>query len=194
MLDFKTLWDRALTFPDFLAASTKHKGLWEGIYAIARLPVWATGTPTPGTRRLLILAEDWCGDASSTVPLVAKLVDHVAGLELRVLRRDENPDVMDRYLTNGSRSIPIIIALDEDYRELGHWGPRPRELQAWVMANRGAVPKGELYPKVRQWYARDQGESTLREVLQMAGIEVVSAPDSESSGAASPEMERASGE
>ena len=194
MLDFKTLWDRALTFPDFLAASTKHKGLWEGIYAIARLPVWATGTPTPGTRRLLILAEDWCGDASSTVPLVAKLVDHVAGLELRVLRRDENPDVMDRYLTNGSRSIPVVIALDQDYRELGHWGPRPRELQAWVMANRGAVPKGELYPKVRQWYARDQGESTLREVLQVAGIEVVAAPDSESSGAASPEMGRASGE
>jgi hypothetical protein len=194
MLDFKTLWDRALTFPDFLAASTKHKGLWEGIYAIARLPVWATGTPAPGTRRLLVLAEDWCGDASNSVPLVAKLADHVPGFELRVLRRDEHPDVMDRYLTNGSRSIPVVIALDEDYRELGHWGPRPRELQAWVMANRGTVPKAELYPKVRQWYARDQGESTLREVLQVAGIEVVAGPGSESSDAASREMERASGE
>jgi hypothetical protein len=125
---------------------------------------------------------------------VAKLADHVPGFELRVLRRDEHPDVMDRYLTNGSRSIPVVIALDEDYRELGHWGPRPRELQAWVMANRGTVPKAELYPKVRQWYARDQGESTLREVLQVAGIEVVAGPGSESSDAASREMERASGE
>ena len=43
MLDFRTLWDRARPYPDFLAASTKHKGLWEGIYAIARLPAWATG-------------------------------------------------------------------------------------------------------------------------------------------------------
>ena len=46
---------------------------------------------------------------------------------------------MDQYLTNGSRSIPIVIVLDDDFRELGHWGPRPAELQAWVMANRGTI-------------------------------------------------------
>ena len=45
MQDFRTLWDHALTFDAFLAASTKHKGLWEGIYRIARLPAWATGGP-----------------------------------------------------------------------------------------------------------------------------------------------------
>ncbi len=56
---------------------------------------------------------------------------------------------MDRYLTNGSRSIPIVIALDEEFQELGHWGPRPAELQAWVMANRVTMPKAELYPQVR---------------------------------------------
>ena len=77
---------------------------------------------------------------------------------------------MDRYLTNGSRSIPIVIALDESFNELGHWGPRPAELQAWVMANRRTLPKAELYPKVRQWYARDRGETTIREVLEAAGL------------------------
>jgi thioredoxin family protein len=195
MLDFRTLWDRALPYPEFLAASTKHKGLWEGIYAIARLPAWATGALVPGARRrLLVLAEDWCGDASSTIPLVAKLVDHLPGFELRVLRRDENPAVMDQYLTNGSRSIPIVIALDQDYRELGHWGPRPRELQAWVMANRGTVPKAELYPKIRQWYARDHGESTVREVLETAGVEVPAAVSPTRSDAGSQGMDRASGE
>ena len=196
MLDFRTLWDQALPYPEFLAASTKHKGLWEGIYAIARLPVWATGALAPGARRrLLVLAEDWCGDASSTIPLVAKLVDQLPGFELRVLRRDENPAVMDQYLTNGSRSIPIVIALDQDYRELGHWGPRPRVLQAWVMANRGTVPKAELYPKIRQWYARDHGESTVREVLEAAGVEVpavVATPAP--SDAPSQGMDQASGE
>lgn len=171
MLDFKTLWDDALTFEAFLAASTQHKGLWEGLYQIARLPDWATGSlPAGVARKLLVIAEDWCGDASSTVPILAKLAATVPGLELRVIRRDQHPDVMDRYLTNGSRSIPIVIALDEAFRELGHWGPRPRELQAWVMENRLKVSKAELYPQVRQWYARDRGESTLREVLEMAGI------------------------
>jgi hypothetical protein len=127
----------------------------------------------PGTqRKLLVIAADWCGDASNTVPVVAKLAEAVPGLELRIIDRDANPEVMDRYLTNGSRSIPIIIALDENFQELGHWGPRPTELQAWVMTNRATMPKPELYPLVRKWYARDRGETTLREVLQAAGFHV----------------------
>jgi len=176
MQDFRTLWDNAVTFDAFLAASTKHKGLWEGLYKIARLPAWATeAVPADARRRLLVIAEDWCGDASSTVPILARLAHEAPGLALRIILRDQHPEVMDRYLTNGSRSIPIAIALDEQFNELGHWGPRPRELQAWVMANRLTVPKAELYPQVRQWYARDRGETTLREVLEGAGLPVAKA-------------------
>jgi hypothetical protein len=123
-------------------------------------------TATP--RKLLVLAEDWCGDASNTIPILARLVEEVPGLELRVLRRDEHPEVMDLYLTDGARAIPIVIALDSEYREVGHWGPRPAELQAWVMANREMIPKSDIYPLVRKWYARDRGESTLREVLALS--------------------------
>jgi hypothetical protein len=103
---------------------------------------------------------------------VAKLAESVPGFDLRIILRDANPDVMNQYLTNGSRSIPIIIALDENFNEIGHWGPRPSELQSWVMANRGTMPKTELYPQVRKWYARDRGETTLREVLSAAGFSV----------------------
>ena len=172
-LDFSSLWDQALPFDGYVAASTQHRGLWEGLYRTARLPDWALSALPPGVRRrLLVLAEDWCGDASNTVPVLARLADAVPGLELRVLRRDEHPEVMDRYLTNGSRSIPIVIALDEGFAELGHWGPRPTELQSWVLANRLTIPKTELYPQVRRWYARDHGESTVREVLAAAGFPV----------------------
>jgi hypothetical protein len=107
------------------------------------------------------------------VPIVAKLADTSPGLELRIILRDENPEVMDQYLTNGTRSIPIVIALDDDFQEIGHWGPRPAQLQAWVMANRATIPKAELYPQVRKWYARDRGETTLREVLEAAGFPAV---------------------
>ena len=170
MLDFRTLWEQALPFDAYVAASSQHRGLWEGLYRIARLPEWALSAVPAGTRRrLLVLAEDWCGDASNTVPVIARLADAVPELELRVLRRDEHPEVMDRYLTNGSRSIPIVIALNEEFGEVGHWGPRPTELQSWVMTNRQTIPKSELYPQVRRWYARDRGESTLREVLAAAG-------------------------
>ena len=171
MVGFRELWEVALPYERFVAASEQHRGLWEGIYRLMRVPEWAFQAVPPGTRRrLLVIAEDWCGDASSTIPAVARFADVVPGMELRVLRRDEHPELMDRYLTNGARAIPIVIVLDEAWRELGHWGPRPAALQAFVMENRPLVPKAELYPQVRRWYARDRGETTLREVLAAAGL------------------------
>lgn len=172
MTDFRSLWSDALTFEQFVAASApEHTGLWEGIYNLARVPAWAidaaAGLPP---LRLLALTEDWCGDAANSVPVLARWTDATATVELRLLRRDEHPDLMDRYLTNGSRSIPIVIALDAEFNELGHWGPRPVELQEWVMANKAIIPKSELYPQVRRWYSRDRGNATLREVLAAAGV------------------------
>jgi hypothetical protein len=174
MLDFRKLWGEALSFEAFVAVcKAEHCGLWQGIYKLARIPDWALAAVPPGAgRKLLVIAEDWCGDASNTVPIIARLVDLAPGLELRVIRRDENPELMDQYLTNGSRSIPIVIALDDRFQEIGHWGPRPGQLQTWVMANRPTMPKAELYPQVRKWYARDHGETTLREVLEAAGLSV----------------------
>lgn len=172
MLDFRKLWGEALSFEGFVGScKVEHCGLWQGIYNLARVPDWAVAAvPAEAGVKLLVIAEDWCGDASNTVPIVARLVDQSPGLELRVIMRDANPEVMDQYLTNGSRSIPIVIALDASFQEIGHWGPRPTQLQAWVMANRDTMPKTELYPQVRRWYARDRGETTLREVLEAAGF------------------------
>lgn len=174
MIDFAGLWDKSLTFDGFAAASEKQRGLWEGLYRIAVVPDWAVAAVPPGTKRkLLVIAEDWCGDASSTIPVVARFSEALPGFELRLIRRDEHPVVMDRYLTNGSRSIPVVIALDEEFREIGHWGPRPAVLQEWVMTKKATIPKAELYPKVRSWYARDRGATTLREVLAAAGVPTI---------------------
>jgi Thioredoxin len=178
MFDFGALWSQALPYDAFVAASDlKHRGLWHGLHRLARIPAWAlTAVPPDAGLKLLVLAEDWCGDASNTVPILAKLSDLAPGIELRILRRDEHPDVMDRYLTNGARSIPVVIALDRDFRELGHWGPRPRLLQEWVLEERKkGTPKDQLYPEVRRWYARDAGETTLQEVLSTAGLQTVRA-------------------
>jgi len=168
-LDFQALWQRALTYEEFVRQSTEHCALWTGVYHLARIPDWAlaraceVGLPF----RLLVLAEDWCGDASNTIPYVAKLGEQARCLEMRILRRDEHPAVMDRYLSGAARAIPIVIVLDAQFREVGHWGSRPAELQAWVMEARRTTPKDQLYPQIRRWYARDKGISTLREILAL---------------------------
>ncbi len=172
MTDFRALWSRALPFEEFVAASAvATRGLWDGVHRLARVPAWAGSMlPAGQTRRLLVLAEDWCGDASNTVPVLARWVESVSGMSLRILRRDEHPELMNRYLTNGARSIPIVIVLDQDFQEIGHWGPRPAELQAWVMEHKATMPKEERYKEVRRWYARDHGESTIREVSALLGV------------------------
>ena len=166
-VDFAKLWSEAMSFEAFLAASGSHRSLWEGLHGLARMPGWSKDATAGRKLNLLVLAEDWCGDASNTIPFLARWAEETAEVELRIIRRDEHPAVMDRYLTNGSRSIPIVIVLDERFHELGHWGPRPGELQKWVMENRTTIPKPELYPQIRKWYARDMGETTLREILQI---------------------------
>ena len=166
---FAGLWDRALTFGQFVKESTQNCELWTGVYRLARVPPWAVEQAQGlGAKiRLVVLAEDWCGDATNSGPVLAKWAEQTPNVELRILRRDEHPAVMDRYLTNGSaRSIPVVIVLTERMEELGWWGPRPKALQAWSMeqlaAGRG---KKELYPDIRRWYAKDKGETTLHEVL-----------------------------
>lgn len=165
MTDFRALWSHALTFEQFLLQSKEeHRALWEGIYR--HLPVPKAAASLNGRPlKLLVITEDWCMDASSTVPALVRMTEQAPGVELRIILRDQHPEVMNRYLTNGSRSIPIVIGLDADFRELGHWGPRPGELQAWVMANKDVLPKEERLREQRKWYARDRGETTVQEVL-----------------------------
>jgi hypothetical protein len=168
-VDFCRLWQGAIPYPQFVAEADKHRPLWEGVYRTSRIPEWALRRACEKARgiRLLAVAENWCGDASSTIPVLAKLGDQADCLEMRLIKRDEHPEVMDHYLTSGARSIPIVIALDEQFQELGHWGPRPCELQHWVMENKDCMPRGERFRQIRKWYARDKGETTLREVLEL---------------------------
>jgi hypothetical protein len=116
---------------------------------------------------LLVLSEDWCGDAVNTVPVVAKLVALSPNLELRVLPRDENLDLMDAHLTGTSRSIPVVILLDDEYRERAWWGPRPTALQNSVSGEWRLLEKSSRYREARTWYARDRGRTTLDEVVSM---------------------------
>jgi hypothetical protein len=99
--------------------------------------------------------------------VIAKLTESVSNMDLRILARDENLDIMDAHLTGTSRSIPIVILLNPKYQECGWWGPRPRELQKWVIEKGLSLSKEEKYKEVRTFYARDRGLSTMREIVDM---------------------------
>lgn len=176
-LDLRKLWQQATPYHEFVRDAHANRELWAGMDRIAHVPEWAIAAVRASGEKfnLLVLAEDWCGDGSSTIPYLAKLATLTKAIEVRVLRRDEHPVVMDRYLTNGTRAIPIVIVLNRRLEELGHWGPRPRALQEWVQRERAATGMKPPFPQIRRWYARDKGESALREVLALiAGKPAVS--------------------
>lgn len=90
--------------------------------------------------RAIVLTEDWCGDAMLNIPILLRL-SKKANIDVRMLLRDSNLDLMDQYLTNGkSRSIPIFIFIDKDGNEFAKWGPRADVVQQFVDEKRASLP------------------------------------------------------
>jgi hypothetical protein len=115
----------------------------------------------------IILAESWCGDAAQNIPVFEKIAEANPNINVRVLLRDDNPEVMDQYLTNGGKSIPKLICVDENLKELGTWGPRPKFLQDWLYENK-ANPKmemSELKEQFQIWYTKDKGQTLQKEMV-----------------------------
>lgn len=171
-MDYRQQWDSAYAWEDYLGSEVKeHRGLWEGVWQRSKVPGWALeeASRLAGEWRLLVISEDWCGDASNTVPVLARLAQAVPGMEMRVVKRDQDLALMDAHLTGGSRSIPLAVLLRPDFGVAGQWGPRPAELQRFVIEEKraGLRPVGDIYRDVRTWYARDRGETTIREVLAL---------------------------
>ncbi len=162
--------ESAPSFPRYLRTVRRNAELWRGVHERVRLPadLVADARTLPGRWNLLALSEDWCGDAANILPVVSRLADALPRVELRVLSRDENLDVMDAHLTNGrSRSIPVVILYDEDFRERDWWGPRPRELQRWVTTEGLKMESGPRYAHTRRFYARDKGRAIVTEIVAM---------------------------
>lgn len=106
----------------------------------------------------VIITEGWCGDSSQNVSLLHLLEKECPNIELKIVLRDDNPDVMDQYLTNGSRSIPKLVCFEkESLRELFTWGPRPAPLQELVKKLvADGVSKDERGIITQKWYNEDK--------------------------------------
>ncbi|GAA0328882.1 thioredoxin family protein [Bacillus carboniphilus] len=115
--------------------------------------------------RAIVLTEDWCGDALLNNPILVKMANHI-GMEVRFLLRDQNLELMDQYLTNGtSRAIPIFVFIDENGEEKAVWGPRAPKLQQIVQSGRAELPdkedptfeekQREFYTKLKKSYVTD---------------------------------------
>ncbi len=117
--------------------------------------------------KLLIITEGWCGDAAQSLPVIYRFFKKF--LEIKIVYRDQNEDLMNQYLTNDSKSIPIVLILNEDKEVVAHWGPRPEfgnELFRHYKNNEETYPKEKLMEDMQMAYNKDKGVAIIDEMIK----------------------------
>jgi|LauGreDrversion4_2_1035121.scaffolds.fasta_scaffold232523_2 hypothetical protein len=116
----------------------------------------------------ICITEGWCGDAAQSLPLFARLAELNSNISLKMVLRDENLDLIDRYLTNGGRAIPVVIALQDD-KQIWKWGPRPASLQIIVdeFKQNPTVTFEELKTQLHTWYAKNKTVDQQNELIKL---------------------------
>ncbi|HOI29902.1 MAG TPA: thioredoxin family protein [Melioribacteraceae bacterium] len=117
----------------------------------------------------MVITEDWCGDSAQNLPYISKIAEMNPLIELKIILRDSNLDIMDLYLTDGnSRSIPKLVAFDKDGDEIFQWGPRPKSAQKKVEdGKRSGLTKDEYLANLHSWYAENKGKDLEGEFLEL---------------------------
>lgn len=123
----------------------------------------------------LVISEGWCGDAAQIVPIINKMAVESGKIELKIVLRDENEDLMNLYLTNKGKAIPIVIIIDKKTGDLlGHWGPRPKGAADLIKNYKkefGAIDE-KAKTDLQLWYLHDKGLTTQEELINlMADLE-----------------------
>jgi len=118
----------------------------------------------------LVLSEGWCGDAAQILPIIDKMADFSNKIELSIVFRDEKPELMNLYLTNGGRSIPKLLIINKNTLEVvADWGPRPEQAIKLIVDYKAKfgivdeIAKTEL----QMWYLHDKGISTQNEIIEL---------------------------
>lgn len=168
----QALYAEGLSFAQFLSEADRRVETWRGNWARAAVPsgLLQRGQSIPGSWRLLVVAEDWCGDSANTLPYVARLGEALDNLEVRVVDSSRGRWVMEAHPTpDGRAATPTMVLLSSEGEEAGCLVEQPRPLQEWWLGE--AV---EAYPDMDErlarkyaWYDEDAGMSTMTQVLEM---------------------------
>ena len=117
----------------------------------------------------IVLTEHWCGDAAQILPVLSKIAEKSEGkIELKLIYRDENLELMDKFLTNGGRAIPKLIQLNDQLEIKNHWGPRPQSAQELVIHLKSNPETASTYSEqLHKWYAQDKQLEIQKEVATL---------------------------
>jgi hypothetical protein len=118
----------------------------------------------------LVLAESWCGDAAQVVPVIHKMAEVTSKIDLRIVLRDENEELMNLFLTNGTKSIPKLIIIEKETGVVvGDFGPRPVQAKQLIVDYKAAHGVVDETAKIelQKWYLADKGVAIQNEITTL---------------------------
>lgn len=114
----------------------------------------------------IVITEPWCGDAAQIVPFFQLIAALNPLITTEYELRDAAPFRIEQYLTNGSKSIPVLVVKDAEGKDIFSWGPRPEEAQKlYLSLHKRNADFEETKIALQQWYNRDKGR-TIQEELK----------------------------
>ena len=169
-MNLEQWFDKGMTSEEYIDYMSVHKENTETIRKSFMVPeedIEVLNKLGEQSLRVIVITEDWCGDAMLNIPILLKVAE-AANIDVRMIVRDENLELMDQYLTNGtSRAIPIFIFIDGDGKEKLVWGPRAPMVKKIVDDERAKLPPKdhELFPekqkemiqRLTSQYSKDKG-------------------------------------
>jgi hypothetical protein len=171
-MNYKKYFEKALSYREYVALLGENTSLHTLHYGRFNIPEGTAGCIRQmKPMNILVLTEPWCGDSLAIFPVVRKISEVNKRWELRVLRRDENLELMDQFLTRGARAVPIFLFLSRDYSFLFRFGPRPRAAQDIFEEHKeifkqGKTEKAEVIKKIRNFYSKNCGQAILAELME----------------------------
>ena len=186
-IDYKQYFEKAISYEEYLSNFQAEIGIGEESQFAQYLPQnWSRQSRLDRKFKLredlqvaidnidkpvnwLLITEHWCGDASQINPIINKVAEESQGkINLRLAYRDEDEALINAHLTDGrSKSIPILIQLDKDYKLQNVYGPRPAEAQVLV---KSLLAKGEAYNiPLHTWYAKDKQQGVQDDLVKLLG-------------------------
>lgn len=122
-------------------------------------------------QRWILITEPWCGDAAHSVPQIFKLIKGNVNIDFDIQLRDTEPCLIDKYLTNGGKSIPKLVIRDQNDVDIAVWGPRPSKLQKLFSDLKDEGKDfSEIKEVMQKWYNEDKGTEIQLELVKLLSL------------------------
>lgn len=117
----------------------------------------------------LVLTENWCGDASQTLPILNKIAEASSYIDLKIVLRDDNLKLMNAFLTNDAQAIPKLLIINQNFEVTNTWGARSKSATKLVMDYKKEFGKldTEFKKNLQVWYNKDKGELIINDLLEL---------------------------